>query len=701
MVISRLGINSSTFGQEISLASWGETLVDKDGRLVSLQRIGSGFAPGRPIETIRFLTPSIDSPGAMASTLRVGTDLKGWLQADLGGASNWQLNPAFPMYAPNTHEVFMCNGRISNPGSGSITIEHQTLYVNLTTGAWGRTTFGLPTRIETTSQTSTYSVDSGGGYNAGKLYGLAIGPEQAPMAVGQCGIDLFVIDTATHTGHVTFIPLTFSQWTMNSKTVGGFMYCLPYKFGLGTVLKINLAAETAVKTSLGGTFGVNDGYNDSVVIGTKIYAAPMTVGGRYLIVDTAAGTTTFTTLGLPQDTPFGSIHNPGDGYLYCLPSVQGTQTCQPIRWDTTTNTGTKMCKLSGSNTLSTDTFGQGAVVYSNLNFVQMAYNPAIGGTGRDGRVPSQFGGMTDRSAPAAVPLVRASLPTLGLAVQPDQLGLGEPFIMWRTKLWDGGLVLPNLGTAGDIWDLNVEARTDTNNVNPYNTTLDRWDTSGYELQAQFGFRLGSLFNTDHIGGQPDARPWTLMLKFGPGQIGPPLRSSFSRDQSPFAEIDVQYGSNTFNPVYAFMTQSGPSGGPYAFDGSVNQYWWGSMELQANDTSGSGGVGYDYSNTLITNVYDPHHGGGTVYIGTTPHHDTVFPIGPGNQARYYPDVNNDRIRFGGVKTIGTVYAYLGMTFVPGTTWPGWTVGTPWRAIQSLGIFRGEPAPGEIAAWDLLL
>lgn len=108
-------------------------------------------------------------------------------------------------------------------------------------------------------------------------------------------------------------------------------------------------------------------------------------------------------------------------------------------------------------------------------------------------------------------------------------------LLWDTRVWDGTVgyrKMPNLGTAGDVFDLPVEV---TNNAN------------GQFFYAYKGWNEGVPLTWEDFGGHPHAAPWTWCVVVN----GPLNRQGMYGE----AHVDVGRGTSSGPELFSYMYEA--------------------------------------------------------------------------------------------------------------------------------------------------
>lgn len=292
-------------------------------------------------------------------------------------------------------------------------------------------------------------------------------------------------------------------------------------------------------------------------------------------------------------------------------------------------------------------------------------------------------------------------PHAGVVVQP-YAPLGDPVLMYDTRLWSGADVMPQLGSFAGDGDLVVAATdpTATEGHESY-TRAERDGLSSNPVIAD-----GITTTWDEIGGGPEELPFTFMWAVSASVF-------FKHYINPPAILGGGNWGTGGGIGQFFITPAGTGGLLHIrsdqLTGESNRsYVLGNSDANPVDDidmqSAASGVGASSlfgQNVMTTWTIDLVHGGGTLYKNTT----GVVPLGNGGVgSAIRPGLGagvSYRAAFG--ESID-VSVFLGGAFLfqpPKAARPVSglgldEVGDPWPVV-GFCMFRGEPTREELQPW----
>jgi hypothetical protein len=286
--------------------------------------------------------------------------------------------------------------------------------------------------------------------------------------------------------------------------------------------------------------------------------------------------------------------------------------------------------------------------------------------------------------------------TSGAVVQPPQ-PLSEPYILWDSRSWDGTTGpgsggLPNEGTAGSVFDLDVIQRT-----------------LGDGYQAYYGKRgpgptaadwvVGGLLWAD-LGGPPCDGPFTIMAAFGdfPTDTISGVRTGWP---DAFSEGDLQLRTPAptvhfgMNCAIGNGNEDSPTGQMFAY--TNNDAFAAPAASFFPDYAAGGAV--KLREELLVLTMDPVNGGGSMWVGSLavpPQIDGVPPTSPLPEELWVDDTLHacgNGAAANGEINLDSFFIYFGehRGYAP------ITAGDPWNGLIGFALFRGEPTPGDITYW----
>lgn len=288
---------------------------------------------------------------------------------------------------------------------------------------------------------------------------------------------------------------------------------------------------------------------------------------------------------------------------------------------------------------------------------------------------------------------------MNLDFEMNPAGLIGPYLHYDSNEWDGndGVgKMPNLGTIGSSWDLEVQSYTST--------------PSGESTYRTHYCQIGNAFNYEskaltweQLLGRPCTRPWTQMMaiKDAGFALDPnePTHSGLVEDAEAdlvFRDQETDSGNTDFS-VGVSTAQGYDNSGDLGTKVQTTQSLDGSGSYGSGMTNANIPAGFPYNDTLLTISIDMAAGVGAVWVDQMKITNETSSVSEPLYV-FSTDVPGMCSDVYDLYPSGPEWMFL--FFGQHRTLDGatWTAGDDWTAIYGSAWFRGWPTAGDRLKWS---